>query len=332
MEPDAEPHTGASDSPVGVTDTAAPTPADQSQVAVKPFPLRAVLIPDSLVPQTVRNFDVGQAVEDLWYHDAAEVLRNFGIPTYLDAFPDSEGAAADTWCQHVVNRLKLDEGTLVIAHSTGTACLQRVLSDHDVSISGAFLVAPFDAEFHENVLTKDGYFATPVDYDAVMRKAGWIHIVASADDPYLPPDVPMRLARAVGAEYQQFESANHFDNREQEDLLAALKKVLTRQYGLPRQRPTFDGIPVASPRGFDGSTESKATPKKAAQASRSHGPAVSPLVVMMPKARTPGAPTGGPLDDVGVFVDEDPQPANGHHRKNGQKSVSGGCMPHCVVA
>jgi predicted alpha/beta hydrolase family esterase len=210
-------------------------------VASGVFPTKAIIIPEmTLGAFAVKNFD--RCPEERWYHDAAETIRDFGIPISLAAFPNVDQARADTWVPHL-RTLNVDEKTLVIAHGVGAACLFRALSDDpEMRVGGVIVVAGSDSDLDDDNLRETGFFYAPLDFHAMRRQWSWVVAVGAEDDPYATFDVQLRTAELLGVELAVLSTGLHLESLdESRELLDFIGTVLHEHLGKPRGRPAKDG-------------------------------------------------------------------------------------------
>jgi predicted alpha/beta hydrolase family esterase len=216
----------------------AATPVDTpATLAVLPMPRRALLIPDGETDAEVPSFDL---VDDLWYGLAAEAVRDHGIKTVVPTFPDRRNASSATWIPFLRSVLHIDSDTLVIAHGTGAACLQRMLSD-GVKCAGAILIAPFDTHMDDPREIQAGYFAAPFDVAEERANCPWFCVMASDDDPFVPYEASQRVAESLDATMYRLTNNGHFVTRHHPELITAIQQTLSARFGPALGRPADNG-------------------------------------------------------------------------------------------
>ena len=55
-----------------------------------------------------------------------------------------------------------------------------------------------------------GYFDSPWDWSSIKNNQPWTAIFASADDPYIPIEVPRFIRSQLDSEYYELKNEGHF--------------------------------------------------------------------------------------------------------------------------
>jgi len=96
-----------------------------------------------------------------WYSWFASEMRNRrGVSEcILRDFPDPYQCKESVWAPFVVDEIGLDENTVVVGHSSGAACVMRLLeSDQVKKVKGAILVAVAHTDLDEESERRSEYF------------------------------------------------------------------------------------------------------------------------------------------------------------------------------
>eukprot|EP00672_Neobodo_designis_P017828 CAMPEP_0174841720 /NCGR_PEP_ID=MMETSP1114-20130205/9492_1 /TAXON_ID=312471 /ORGANISM="Neobodo designis, Strain CCAP 1951/1" /LENGTH=178 /DNA_ID=CAMNT_0016075913 /DNA_START=38 /DNA_END=570 /DNA_ORIENTATION=+ len=168
-----------------------------------PRPRKAILLPGNGTPPSVTALD-----DCAFYTTVQTILKEHGIPMPLPAFPDGYVGHEHIWTEFAVKDLGLDETTLVIGHSTGSACALRLLEKHKVA--GCVLVAAYHTDLGDRMERESGYFSRPWDWDAIKRNAPWILQFHSVNDPLVPFEEAEFVAAKIGSQFEVSKDEGHF--------------------------------------------------------------------------------------------------------------------------
>eukprot|EP01111_Echinosteliopsis_oligospora_P009830 TRINITY_DN2954_c0_g1_i1.p1 TRINITY_DN2954_c0_g1~~TRINITY_DN2954_c0_g1_i1.p1 ORF type:complete len:215 (-),score=62.57 TRINITY_DN2954_c0_g1_i1:26-670(-) len=163
-------------------------------------------------------------IETMWYPWMKANLEKKGIPTILTAFPDPDVAKEDIWKGFVVQCLGADEHTILIGHSSGAACTERLLAD--LHVHGAVIVSGCHTDLGDENEAASGYFARPWDWEKMKTGADWIIQIHSTDDHLVPFSEGKFVAEKINSEFHKLEGYGHCQADEIPELWAAVEKKL----------------------------------------------------------------------------------------------------------
>ena len=136
---------------------------------------------------------------------ASEMLeRNYEV--FVPKLPTPEGQNIDTWLK-IVQRLPMNEETILVGHSSGATFILHLLATLTKPIKQAILVSPvtdiinipeydvLNSSFIEEN-TREECLSSVSNY--VKSKGVKIDIVYGDNDPYVPIDQPLNLAKSLG--------------------------------------------------------------------------------------------------------------------------------------
>jgi predicted alpha/beta hydrolase family esterase len=194
-------------------------------------PKRAIIIPGNGLDE---DDDMN---EIMWYGWLAEQLRSkFHLEVPLQTFPDGLYAHEHIWKSFAVDKLGLNDETIVIGHSSGSACALRLMEEH--KMAGCILVSAYDSDLGDEVERESGYFNRPFNYEKMKTNTPWIIQFHSKNDHLVPVACARRVAQGIfGAGfiageqtsqggYIESERSGHFQFDSAEWLIEALKKQL----------------------------------------------------------------------------------------------------------
>lgn len=156
----------------------------------------------------------GATPADHWFGWLAARLEADGISTTIPALPNSTDPDARAWETEVVRALgRLDERTIVVAHSLGCLAVLRGLRSLPqpwrvgqlVLVSGFVDPLPALPELDAFIGDGDGD-----NLSGVSQQVDRITVIRSDDDPLVPPALTDRLATLLGVSAQVVPGAGHF--------------------------------------------------------------------------------------------------------------------------
>jgi predicted alpha/beta hydrolase family esterase len=188
-------------------------------MATSSKPKKAIIIPGNGFPDN--NNDIGDMA---WYGWLADALRGRGIEVETFGFPDPLYAHEAVWIQHCTDVLGMDDTTLVIGHSSGSACALRIMERFDVA--GCMLVAAYDTDLGDAVERESGYFSRPFDYAKMRAHCPWVLQFHSRSDQLVPVASGRRVSAGLKSEYTETNKDGHFQELDHAVLLEKLTEKL----------------------------------------------------------------------------------------------------------
>ena len=188
-------------------------------MAAPVVPKKAILLPGNGTPPSVTTLD-----DCGFYSTVQGILKQHGIPMPLPAFPDGYVGREPIWTDFAVNELGLDETTLVIGHSTGSACALRLLEKHKVA--GCVLVAAYHSDLGDKMERESGYFGRPWEWEATKANSPWILQFHSVNDPLVPFEEAEFVAAKIGSELVVSRHEGHFCEERSNTIEPALIRKL----------------------------------------------------------------------------------------------------------
>ncbi|GAA2175409.1 alpha/beta hydrolase [Agrococcus versicolor] len=132
--------------------------------------------------------------------------------TIIPALPGTEAPRRDAWVDATRAALGDEDDVLVVGHSLGTVAALLAVADVDrARIRGVVLVAPF----WEPVPAVPGVDAALAALPAIPDLGDVpVVVIASDDDPIVPPALSARVAATLGVEVVTVAGGGHFLDRE----------------------------------------------------------------------------------------------------------------------
>ena len=132
----------------------------------------------------------------------------------LRDFPDPYQCRQHIWMPFVLNEIGLDENTIIVGHSSGSACAMRILESNDCpKLKGVILVAAAHSDLGDEDERLSGYFDRPWDWDKMKKGAESIVCFHGTDDHLIPVKEARYIAEQMQGEnfdYQELPGMSHF--------------------------------------------------------------------------------------------------------------------------
>lgn len=164
---------------------------------------------------------------DNWFPYLKHELEKLGVECLSPDFPDPKLARAKYWLPFL-KKLRTDENTILIGHSSGAIAAMRWAEEN--KILGSVLVGAYHTDLGWEEEKKSGYFNKPWNWESIRKNQDWVIIFASTDDPWIPIAEARYLKDRLGAEYYEYDNEGHFgedkSKTEFPDLLQVLKSKL----------------------------------------------------------------------------------------------------------
>jgi predicted alpha/beta hydrolase family esterase len=126
----------------------------------------------------------------------------------LEDMPDPTDAKEVVWLPFILNKLKADENTVMIGHSSGAEASMRFLEKN--RLKGCVLVSACHTDLGSESERLAGYYNRPWDWTKIKSNTEWILQYHSTDDPFIPISEADYVADNLKSEYFRFEDKSHF--------------------------------------------------------------------------------------------------------------------------
>ncbi len=143
-----------------------------------------------------------------------EELEKLGCKVFVPKFPTPEGQSLQNWLK-VFEEYKqyLNEDTVLVGHSLGPAFILNILEELNKPVKTAIFVAGFvgnlnNPKFDEMNKT---FTEKEFDWDKIRKNCQSFFVFYSDNDPFVPKERALELARNLGAEAELVRGAGHFN-------------------------------------------------------------------------------------------------------------------------
>ncbi|CAF1154882.1 unnamed protein product [Rotaria sordida] len=143
-----------------------------------------------------------------WLEQELEKDPTGRFSVILENMPDPHGARESQWVPFIRDRLKFDEKTILVGHSSGCEAIMRLLEKDKVR--GVILVAACHTDLGDENERASEYYNRPWDWDAIRGNTEWIVQFHSPSDKLIPVEEARFVADKLKSEYRELERRGHF--------------------------------------------------------------------------------------------------------------------------
>lgn len=139
--------------------------------------------------------------EGNWFPWLKEKLESHGLDVFVPKFPTPEGQSKESWCAALRDQAPIfGKDTLLIGHSCGANHVLHVLESMETPVKYAALVGCVTDEtgFEDIDALNDTFIHHDFDWAKIKKAAEHIEIFHGSDDPYVPLEQPLDVARNLG--------------------------------------------------------------------------------------------------------------------------------------
>ncbi|GAA2182571.1 alpha/beta hydrolase [Brooklawnia cerclae] len=153
---------------------------------------------------------------DHWFGWLADELATTGASVRIPTMPNSDDPDRESWVAQAAREIGApDEHTAIVTHSLGGVTALHALDriDGDWTLGAFIAVAGFVQPLPE-LPPLDAFTVRAPDVHRTTSRTVYRRVLLSADDPFVPVDHALTLARLLDAETTTFPSAGHFLGRD----------------------------------------------------------------------------------------------------------------------
>jgi predicted alpha/beta hydrolase family esterase len=149
-----------------------------------------------------------------WFPWLADQLTERGHTVRRPEFPTPENQSLDSWMKNFQNAVPaLGDKSVLIGHSIGVAFIANVLNKLPAPIAGTFLASGFigaigNADYDP---LNASFFKAQFDWKKIRQNAGALHIYAGDNDPYVPFEKSLELARLLQSQLTVIPNGGHLN-------------------------------------------------------------------------------------------------------------------------
>lgn len=156
----------------------------------------------------------GGSPEGNWFPWLKTKLEERGHTVFVPRFPTPENQSLDSWMEVFEKYFnELDEETVLIGHSLAPAFILSILEKTNTKIKGIILVSGFlgllGNEFFDNC--NKTFTTKKFDWENIKNNVKNIYVINSNDDPYVPFERGVELAKNLGTNVIKLENTGHIN-------------------------------------------------------------------------------------------------------------------------
>lgn len=154
----------------------------------------------------------GNNSNDNWFPWLKTELEKRGWKVWIPDLPHTERPDVTNWDPFILKGWEINKDTVLIGHSAGSVEALSILSQINLKIEKAILVAGFTDELSGEVMEDElkGLFRKPFNWQKIKDNVGKIILVHSDDDPYVSLKHGEILKEKLNAEMIIKKSHKHF--------------------------------------------------------------------------------------------------------------------------
>lgn len=146
--------------------------------------------------------------QDNWIPWLKAELEKNSIMVIAPTMPDNVEAKASVWLPYMHDKLRCDENTIIVGHSSGAVAAMRYAEQYN--ILGSVLVGACYTDLGYASERISGYYDASWRWDTIKKNQQWIVLFASSDDPFIPIEEPQYIQSRLAADYYEFTKEGHF--------------------------------------------------------------------------------------------------------------------------
>lgn len=162
--------------------------------------------------------------ESNWYWDVAQELKKLKVEVVLKDMPDPNLARETIWLPFIEKKMKCDENSILLGHSSGAEAAMRYAETHKVF--GLILVSACYTDLGSDYEKKSGYYDREWKWDKIKENTKFIIQLHSKNDYLVPIEEGDYVAKNLNSKYYVFETLGHFLSLEFPQLIDIIKKEL----------------------------------------------------------------------------------------------------------
>ncbi len=171
----------------------------------------------------------GGSSKSHWFPYMENELKKLGLIVVVRDFPDPIFAREKYWIPFL-EKLKTNENSILIGHSSGAVAAMRFAETH--TILGSILVGACYTDLNDEEERKSGYYNRPWKWQNIKKNQEWIVQFASSDDPYIPIQEARYIHEKLNTEYYEYNNQGHFTTDSGRDKFPEIIKVIKAKLNL----------------------------------------------------------------------------------------------------
>jgi len=160
-----------------------------------------------------------------WLKSELDTLQTENI---FETFPDSILARRNYWLAFLQDKVKADERSILVGHSSGAVAAMRYAEDH--RLLGSVLIAPSYTDLGDDFEKQSGYFDKTWKWEKIKKNQDFISLFYSEDDPHIPQKEFRFIENKLKPEVFKFKDRGHFMDKTFPELLIYLESKVEKHF------------------------------------------------------------------------------------------------------
>lgn len=152
--------------------------------------------------------------QENWFPWIADELRKLGHKVIVPIFPTPEGQSERSWIEAFSKQVgKIKNNMILVGHSLGVGFILRILQDTEEPVLGTFLVSGFVGKLNNEEFDQINadFFKKPLEWTAIKKNSGAVHVYNSDNDPYVPLEKGTEIALKLGIRLKVIQNGGHIN-------------------------------------------------------------------------------------------------------------------------
>lgn len=149
-----------------------------------------------------------------WYFWLASELQKLGVESIVPLLPTPENQSLDNWRKAFKAQCgNIAHDTILVGHSCGAVLLMRLLEEANEAAACTVLVAPLYKQIGipEYDHLNSSFLSAPFDWRKITSHAGKLDYFMADNDPYVPQDQLITIARYLDVEPRVVSGGGHLN-------------------------------------------------------------------------------------------------------------------------
>lgn len=152
--------------------------------------------------------------EENWFPWLKKELEKLGHDVFVPKFPTPVNQDFNRWLKIIEPYFqKFNQDTILVGHSIGATFILNILERTDTKILSAFLVSGSIGLLGNTVFDSitESFTKDDFNWSKIKSKCKSFHVYHSDNDPYVPLEKGIEIARNLSVKLTEISGAGHFN-------------------------------------------------------------------------------------------------------------------------
>jgi uncharacterized protein len=148
-----------------------------------------------------------------WFQDEKAALEAIGYSVVVPQMPNPAKPKLSEWLTEL-NKLEIDQGTIIIGHSLGVPIIFRYLEQPEKHVDKVFSVAGFARHLELNYPNSEypnSFVQNSFDWKKIKASVNRFYIINQDNDGLVPLEEGIYISSSLDTELIVAQGNNHFD-------------------------------------------------------------------------------------------------------------------------